>query len=81
VEIDGKSLSRSQQYQGQTTSMTGWFFAAPVRSLERIVFRTGPVRREPNIDTEEIETDLPLAGSKDPSAVYYIKNLVIDSES
>jgi hypothetical protein len=81
VEIDGKSLSRSQQYQGQTTSMTGWFFAAPVRSLERIVFRTGPFRREPNIDTEEIGTDLPLAGSKDRSAVYYIKNLVIDSES
>jgi len=81
VVIDGKSLSASQSYQGQGTGMKGWFFIAPVNSLERIVFRTGNIRRDPDINTLWTEgKDLPDAGDKCQAAAYFIKQLDIVSE-
>ena len=51
-------------------------FFAPVASLERVVFRTGEVRRFPDADTPTDQNfDLPKAGEQDPLAAYYIKSL------
>jgi hypothetical protein len=50
-------------------------FFAPVESVQRIVFRTGGVRRFPNADTPTDQMyDLPNSGASDPAAVYYIKS-------
>lgn len=49
---------------------------APVASVERIVFRTGSVRRFPNADTPtDPDYDLPGADRKDKEAVYQIHYL------
>jgi len=49
---------------------------APVKAVERIVFRTGEVRRFPNADTPtDQDYDLPNADGKDKEAVYFIHYL------
>ncbi len=49
---------------------------APVESVERIVFRTGEIRRFPNADTPtDQDYDLPNADTKDREAVYFIHYL------
>jgi hypothetical protein len=49
---------------------------APVKSVERIVFRTGNTRRFPDADTPTDQSyDLPDADKKDKEAVYYIHYL------
>jgi hypothetical protein len=49
---------------------------APVQSVERIVFRTGAVRRFPNADTPtDQDYDLPGADSKDKEAFFQIQYL------
>lgn len=49
---------------------------APVESVERIVFRTGNIRRFPDADTPTDQMyDLPGADSKDKEAVYFINYL------
>jgi hypothetical protein len=49
---------------------------APAESVERIVFRTGEVRRFPNADTPTDQYyDLPNADAKDKEAVFYIQYL------
>jgi hypothetical protein len=47
-----------------------------VESVERIVFRTGAVRRFPNADTPpDQDYDLPNADAKYQEAVYFIHSL------
>ncbi len=49
---------------------------APVASVERIVFRTGEVRRFPDADTPtDQDYDLPNANSRDKEAIYTIEYL------
>lgn len=49
---------------------------APVASVERIVFRTGSMRRFPNADTPtDQDYDLPNANARDREAVYFINYL------
>lgn len=51
-------------------------FFAPVASIERIMFRTGEVRRFPDADTPtDQDYDVPQAGDSDPKAEFYIKSL------
>jgi hypothetical protein len=51
-------------------------FFAPVEAIERVVFRTGEVRRHPTIDTPADNfNDLPNAGAVDPKAVFQIREL------
>lgn len=51
-------------------------FFAPVHTLERVVFRTGEVRRFPDADTPTDQMfDLPKAGEPEPFAAFYIKSL------
>lgn len=55
-----------------------WAFAAPVRSVERVVFRTGPPRREPTPDThpDHVE-DLPNADEPVAPIGYYVNCLAV----
>lgn len=54
-------------------------FFAPVHSLERVVFRTGEVRRFPNADTPtDQDYDLPNGGETEPLAEFSIKSLVVN---
>jgi hypothetical protein len=49
---------------------------APVHSVERVVFRTGGVRRFPGADTPtDQDYDLPNPGKRDKEAVYFIHSL------
>ncbi len=65
--IDGEQLGRDQKYQGEPQAEPGWSFLCQVHALERLVFRTGPVRREPTVDTPVDEArDRP--GSEQPVA-------------
>lgn len=51
-------------------------FFQPVESVERLVFRTGEVRRFPNADTPtDQDYDLPGADKKDKEAVYFIHSV------
>ncbi len=60
VAVNGKQLS------------PGIFFA-PLASIDRVVFRTGHVRRFPDADTPtDQDYDLPNAGGQDKKAAYYI---------
>jgi hypothetical protein len=52
-------------------------FFAPVESIERIVFRTGGVRRFPDADTPTDQMyDLPKGGESAPQATFFIKSLI-----
>jgi hypothetical protein len=58
--VNGKALS------------PGLFFQ-PLASIDRVVFRTGHVRRFPDADTPtDQDYDLPNGGDQDKKAVYYI---------
>ena len=51
-------------------------FFAPLENVQRIVFRTGHVRRFPDSDTPtDPMYDLPNSGAQAREAVYYIKSL------
>jgi hypothetical protein len=51
-------------------------FFAPLENVQRIMFRTGEVRRFPDSDTPTDQMyDLPNAGAQVKQAVYYIKSL------
>ncbi|MBS1512865.1 MAG: six-hairpin glycosidase [Bacteroidetes bacterium] len=54
---------------------------APVDAVNRIVFRTGDVRRFPNADTPtDQDYDLPNPNAKEKDAVYYIVSLQTSSQ-
>jgi hypothetical protein len=54
---------------------------APVHSVERVVFRTGSVRRFPNADTPtDRDYDLPNSNKKDKEAVYFIHYLKTETK-
>lgn len=62
VTVNGKKLS------------PGLFFQ-PLASIDRVVFRTGRMRRFPNADTPtDQDYDLPNGGAQDQKAVYYISS-------
>jgi hypothetical protein len=62
VTVNGKQLS------------PGLFFA-PLASIDRVVFRTGHVRRFPDADTPTDQNyDLPDGGRQDKKAVWYISS-------
>lgn len=51
-------------------------FFAPIENVQRIMFRTGDVRRFPDADTPTDQMyDLPNAGAQAKQAVYYIRSL------
>lgn len=63
LTVNGKDVLTSLAFQ-------------PVSEVSRIVFRTGEVRRFPNVDTPADQIyDLPKPGEMDKEAMYWIKNL------
>jgi hypothetical protein len=50
-------------------------FIAPVNEVERIVYRTGPLRREPDLETRVQGSDLPGADEPVQAAEYWINYL------
>lgn len=62
--------------------VTRRIFFAPVHAIERIMFRTGEVRRFPNADTPtDQDFDVPQAGESDQRAEFYIKSLKTQSDT
>ena len=57
---------------GESSEKSGWCFVNPVNTLERIIFRTGPLRNNPNIEMDVEEED--LINSEEPieMAEYYL---------
>jgi len=81
IELDVDSRSYNVNVNGKNEA-TGRIFFAPVASLERIVFRTGEIRRFPNPDTPaDQDFDLPQAGEPVEQAAFYIKSLKISDYS
>jgi len=63
MNVNGKELSLSLMF-------------APLTSINKIVFRTGDVRRFPDADTPTDQNfDVPKAGEKAKKAAFYIKSL------
>ncbi|UCH13995.1 MAG: six-hairpin glycosidase [Bacteroidales bacterium] len=81
VELDVKNRSYNLKVNGKSEATDRIFFA-PVASLERIVFRTGEIRRFPNSDTPaQQDFDLPRAGEPVEEAAFYIKSVKISDSS
>ena len=72
IELDVVQQTYSLSINGETVKSNGRC-AAPVRSVERLVLRTGPRRREPTLETETIHGgDVPAPDDPVAQAVYYI---------
>lgn len=74
VSLDVKTRSYDLTINGEKKE--GRIFFAPVHEIERVVFRTGEVRRFPDADTPtDQDYDLPAAGKPIKEASYLIKSL------
>lgn len=74
ITLDVSTRSYDLSINGE--SKNGRIFFAPVHEIERIVFRTGEVRRFPNADTPtDQDFDLPRAGEILPKAEFYLHDL------
>jgi hypothetical protein len=80
VKVDLNVDTRSYVVTVNGKTIGTRIFFAPVAAIERVVFRTGEVRRFPDADTPTDQNyDLPKAGEQDPLAAYYIKSLKTSS--
>lgn len=71
VELNTDTRFYTVSVNGKTLS-PGLFFA-PLASIDRVVFRTGHVRRFPDADTPTDQMyDLPGGGEQDKKAIYFI---------
>ncbi len=78
VKLNTETRLYSVMVNGKNTGNNILF--APLEYVERIVFRTGEVRRFPNADTPTDQMyDLKNAGKLDREAKYYIKSLKTSS--
>ncbi|WP_223816195.1 exo-alpha-sialidase [Adhaeribacter rhizoryzae] len=76
IKVDLNVDTRSYVVTVNGKTIGARIFFAPVPSIERVVFRTGEVRRFPDVDTPTDQNyDLPKAGEKDQLAAFYIKSL------
>lgn len=76
IRIEATCGNRMYELFVNDKSVKRGLFFAPVHSLERIVFRSGEVRRFPNIDTPtDQKYDLKQSGLPAPEAHYYIKSV------
>jgi len=75
VRVDYNVNTRSYSISVNGQSKGTKIFFAPVASVERIVFRTGEVRRFPDADTPtDQDFDLDKPGEPAPEAIYSIKS-------
>ncbi|WP_242692045.1 exo-alpha-sialidase [Aridibaculum aurantiacum] len=80
IELNTATRFYSTTVNGKNVP-AGLFFA-PLDSIERVVFRTGEVRRFPDADTptDPMHDKLPNAGEKDQEAAYYITSFKTSSK-
>lgn len=64
-EVDGEPAPKAFQ------------FSMPAYTLEKLVLRTGPMRREPHAETPLVTADLPEADEPAKAVSYYINNVNI----
>ena len=77
-DIDAVALRYRLSIDGKTVVEQG-ICAAPVLSVERIVFRTGPRRTEPTIDTPRHGAgDIPGADEQSAPATFYVNSLDVE---
>ena len=73
IKVELHTASRSYEVSVNGQKKGTKIFFAPVADIERVIFRTGEVRRYPNADTEtDQDFDLKGAGESAPEAVFYI---------
>jgi hypothetical protein len=78
ASLNGEALGQNPRNQRQRPTESGWLFLAPADSISRLVFRTGPVRREPNVDSDvEAVSDLPGAEKPLDPTIVQIESLQI----
>lgn len=76
ISLDNRNSTVYIDGQKKTTRM----LFAPVKEVERVVFRTGGHSDFPNVDTEADQTnDMPRANDVDPVATYRIANFKTSS--
>lgn len=76
ISVDLDVNTRSYNLTVNEKSAQGRIFFAPVHEIERVVFRTGEVRRFPNADTPtDQDYDLDAKGEPIEEAVFYLKSL------
>jgi hypothetical protein len=76
IKIDLNTTTRFYTVTVNSNKPSNNLCFAPVESVERIIFRTGSVRRFPDADTPTDQSyDLPDPGHKDKEAVYFIHYL------
>ncbi|MFO7656766.1 MAG: six-hairpin glycosidase, partial [Bacteroidales bacterium] len=74
ISFDSKTQFYKVNVNGEDKKQAMFF--APVKSLQRIVFRTGEPRRYPDPESPAEHTeDMPLSGEPVEKAAYYIKNV------
>ncbi len=78
MDINAVSLRYRLTIDGQAVVEEG-ICAAPVLSVERILFRTGPRRTMPTINTERAGVgDIPGADEQSPQATFYVNSLDVE---
>ncbi|MCM1521302.1 MAG: six-hairpin glycosidase [Muribaculaceae bacterium] len=78
VDISVRSRTSTVYVNGEKRSTRMLF--APVKEVERVVFRTGGHNNFPTVDTEPDQSDdMPRANDLDPEAIYRIRNLTTRS--
>ena len=73
VQIELNTITRFYNVTVNGKALPPGLFFAPLASIDRVVFRTGHVRRFPDADSPtDQDYDLPGAGEQDKKATYYI---------
>ena len=76
IRVEATTANRFYNVYLDGKKVASRLFFAPVHQLDKIVFRTGEVRRFPNADTPtDQDFDVPQNGEPVTEAAFYIKNL------
>ena len=76
IRIELNTDTRFYNVKVNDKALPSGLFFAPLASIDRIVFRTGSVRRFPDADTPTDQNyDLPAAGERDKRAEFFITSL------
>jgi hypothetical protein len=75
IRVELNTDTRSYNVTVNGKNLPAGLFFMPLSSINRVVFRTGHVRRFPDADTPtDQDYDLPNGGEQDKKAVYYISS-------
>ncbi len=78
VELDVVRHTYRLLVDGEERALVRGLCVTPIRSVERILFRTGPRRREPSLYTERTDAgDVPDPDEPVAEAVFYINQLAV----